>query len=618
MDRYWLAICVPVLLILLMTCALFIEAKNDEARQVEQTFLHDVQTHLSLLERNFLPYFNTVFAIHSFFNSSVQVDRDEFRAFVTHSLTTQPGILALEWVPVVPQDERSAYEQLAKQEGYPSFQFKRWQNDTWVESSEAWAEYYYPVYYLEPYVGNEMAMGIDLGSSEVRRAALLEARDTNQLVATSPINLAQDETKQSVGVLLILPTYKPRSPVSTVGERRENILGFILVVLRFEDIIQNSLQGIASNGLLLTVTDETAVANKILYDEIGENQPTENLQYVQEYTVGGRQWRAEVRASSDYTAAVRTEKPFFILIGGIILATAIGTLIWGIGTRMRMLDQIIAKNNQLEIANSELLNISTKLANSKRVLERSNQELKQFAYVASHDLQEPLRTVSSFVQLLSRRYKGELDEDADEYIEFAVNGIARMKQLINDLLKYSQLDKHDQEKHLVDLDKVVSHVCHILSLRIEETKTRIDCEELPIIIGVESQLIQLFQNLVCNAIKFRQKDRPPHIKISVDQDGDEWLFSVADNGIGFDLHFSDRIFRIFRRLHHQQEYSGTGIGLAICKKVVERHGGLIWVHSYPGEGTTFSFTLPIVKGNQHDEPEFQQTDRDPISRRQPR
>ncbi len=235
-----------------------------------------------------------------------------------------------------------------------------------------------------------------------------------------------------------------------------------------------------------------------------------------------------------------------------------------------------------------------KLKQLAEKLSVSNKELEQFAYVASHDLQEPLRMVASYIQLLQRRYKGQLSGDADEYIGFAVDGVIRMKTLINDLLVYSRVNTQEFPAEPTDCNKIVEQVKTNLKAAILESNANIVYDNLPTINASPLQLTQLLQNLVSNAIKFR-RDEPPRVEITAKRSGDEWLFSVSDNGIGIEEDFIERVFIIFQRLHNFNEYPGTGIGLAICKKIVEKLGGHIWVESVIGKGSTFNFTIPIIE-----------------------
>ncbi|SER62929.1 HAMP domain-containing protein [Lentzea xinjiangensis] len=230
---------------------------------------------------------------------------------------------------------------------------------------------------------------------------------------------------------------------------------------------------------------------------------------------------------------------------------------------------------------------------AKTDLQRSNSELEQFAYVASHDLQEPLRKVASFCQLLQRRYGGQLDERADQYISFAVDGSKRMQVLINDLLAFSRVGRITREQTVVDLDELVRQVLDSFSERIEETGASVVVGELPSVLGEASLLSAVFQNLISNALKFRGPDDPV-VTIDAVRDGDMWKFAVHDNGIGIEPEYADRIFVIFQRLHPKDAYPGTGIGLAMCRKIVEYHGGTIWLKTDVDSGTSFEFTLPVV------------------------
>ncbi len=234
-----------------------------------------------------------------------------------------------------------------------------------------------------------------------------------------------------------------------------------------------------------------------------------------------------------------------------------------------------------------------RLARYAHMLQQSNEELERFAYIASHDLQEPLRMVTSFLQLIEQRYAGKLDADGREFIEFAVGGAERMKQLISDLLAYSRLQRSRDEFTPVAMEGVLTDVLENLQVLIEENDALITHDRLPEIEGSRSHMMQLLQNLISNALKFRGS-QPPQIHIAAARQGSNWQFSVADNGIGIAPAFQGQIFEVFKRLHPHQGFSGTGIGLAICKKIVEMHQGEIWVNSEPGKGTTFYFTLPAA------------------------
>lgn len=241
-----------------------------------------------------------------------------------------------------------------------------------------------------------------------------------------------------------------------------------------------------------------------------------------------------------------------------------------------------------------LQQLNNNLEKRAKQLSESNAELERFAYVTSHDLQEPLRMVSSFLQLLEKRYRDKLDQKAHEYINYAVDGAERMKRLILDLLEYSRVNSTVIEKEDLDVNEVIKDLRLTYKNLLHETNGTINSEKLPLIKGNKTQILQLLQNLIGNAFKYRS-DKPPVIDIFYKEDVNGYKFSIKDNGIGIEPKFFEKIFIIFQRLHKREEYSGTGIGLAICKKIVEKHGGRIWVTSAPNEGSTFSFTLPRPK-----------------------
>ena len=231
------------------------------------------------------------------------------------------------------------------------------------------------------------------------------------------------------------------------------------------------------------------------------------------------------------------------------------------------------------------------LAAANRVLEESNLELKQFAYIASHDLQTPLRSITGFVQLLQQEYEGKLDEQAQDWILRTVRAVARMQTLIRDLLSYSRVDARSRPFTQIPFLDIVNDALILLESSIHDSGGQVACEKLPIVMGDRSQLVQLMQNLIGNGLAYRS-DKPPHIHISAKRSEKDWIFSVRDNGIGIDPKHYEQIFEIFKRLHNQKDQPGTGIGLAVCRRVVNRHGGKIWVESEPGHGSTFHFTIP--------------------------
>lgn len=267
--------------------------------------------------------------------------------------------------------------------------------------------------------------------------------------------------------------------------------------------------------------------------------------------------------------------------GGMLICSSILDV-----TRRKRYEAALAQRAaELEGVNRELIAYS-------KELERSNADLQQFAYVASHDLQEPLRMVASYTELLAKRYADKLDENAREFIDFAVDGATRMQSLINDLLSYSRVQTQGHPLQRTDAEKALELSLKDLAHAVQENAANVTHDELPEVTADPTQLRQVFQNLIGNAIRFRREDLPPEIHISADRNARSWRFSVRDNGIGMEPGETSRIFTIFQRLHTRAEYPGTGIGLAICKRIVERHGGEIWVKSAPGEGSTFYFTIP--------------------------
>ena len=328
-------------------------------------------------------------------------------------------------------------------------------------------------------------------------------------------------------------------------------------------------------------------------------QPLTRLYQANDYTriesqalgaaLGKGIWRGETFLKRPDHKLVPVDQTIFMICDDHGQPQTLATIVTDITERKEAEEALQKINEDLE---ARVVERTEALVNQTRELERSNDELEKFAYVASHDLQEPLRMIASYVQLLSRRYQDKLDDEANEFIDYAVNGATRMQQLINDLLAYSRVGTRGKPFDPTNCTNVIKRVIHNLEPAILENKATITTSQLPVVMADELQLEQLFQNLISNAIKFRTREAPQiHISAAQNQTN-EWVFSVQDNGIGIEKEYAERIFVIFQRLHTRDKYSGTGIGLAICKKIVERHNGQIWLESQPGQGSTFYFTIP--------------------------
>lgn len=370
--------------------------------------------------------------------------------------------------------------------------------------------------------------------------------------------------------------------------------------LRLSDARYRRLFETAQDGILILHADTGQVvdANPFLKDLLG---------YSQEEFLGRKLWEIGPFMGEDASKIAFAELqvkdrlhyeglPLETKDGRRVEVEFISSAYVADGTRfiqcnIRDITARLAANKELAFQVEEKSKRAEELALINAELARSNAELEQFAYVATHDLQEPLRSVASCVQLLQSHCEGQLDERSQEFITHAVDGTKRMQTLISDLLEYSRISTHATAFELTDCEAVLHEALANLMVAIRESGAVVTHDALPIVNGDATQLTQLFQNLIGNALKFRA-ERPARIHLGAVLKDGEWWFTVADNGIGMEPKYFERIFQVFQRLHTRKAYQGTGIGLAICKKVVERHGGRIWVESQFGQGATFCFTIP--------------------------
>ena len=352
---------------------------------------------------------------------------------------------------------------------------------------------------------------------------------------------------------------------------------------------------------LVNLDDNTFTNSYTIGDEIPGRNPGEVASLVGTVTAEAVRSRSAMVVQGD-PAEMERRYPNLIKYPSVVLAPLIyrGELFGVLNARSLAMDAYEDKDAEMlsriaaqitpAIANSLLY---TDIVRAQDDLARSNSDLEQFAYAASHDLQEPLRTITAYLGLVKERYGDRLDDTAHEFMDFAIDGAERMQQLISDLLEYSRVGTQGRELEPVNCSRIVDSVLESLNEAIRSQSARVECSPLPIVNGDEAQLARLFQNLVGNALKFTG-DAVPRIQIWAELQGTDWVFSVKDNGIGIAPDYQERIFGMFARLHSRTEYSGTGIGLALCSKIAQRHGGRIWVESEVGSGSTFRFNIPVT------------------------
>lgn len=433
--------------------------------------------------------------------------------------------------------------------------------------------------------------------------------------------LAKEAFKREVsltGQLALTGDEKVFAAFVPVNSRKKTD-GFLAGVFNINELFDSILLHETGGAYSIVISDGA----ENLYGHVDEADTSGGWSHELDIKLYNVKWHVKIWPNEVFLKELKSPLPGVILLAGFLMALLLSLVIYfarsaelravsaetsraalerEVIERKRTEEEVKFHATAIEEANIKL---EQEITDRKRAeqevvrhaveLERSNSELEQFAYVASHDLQEPLRIVAGYVQLLSRRYRGRLDSDADEFIRYAVDGAARMQMLISDLLTYSRVGKV-KDFAPVDCKAVFNRTIANLQKAIDENGATITENGLPTLIADASQLEHLFLNLVGNAIKYKS-ELPPVVHVSAIDKKTDWLFSVRDNGIGIDQKHFDRIFVIFQRLHGKAEYPGTGIGLSICKKVVENHGGRLWVESAPGQGTNFCFTIPKRREN---------------------
>ncbi len=439
---------------------------------------------------------------------------------------------------------------------------------------------YWPTSFIEPVNTNAAAVGLDMAFELNRLTAGVNARDTGTAQITGPITLVQDAGK-TPGFLFCVPIYAGQDK-SDIAARRRSFIGLVYAPFIVKNLMEGTLQK-ERRLVSLSIQD----GDQVLYDEQGvgsiEIDPTPLFTTTVTSELYGRNWTFGIASNMAFRTSASNNQPMVIMMGGILIDAILLTLFVS-----------MARSNQRAIRMSQSQkNRARELETMVGKLARSNEELERFAYVASHDLQEPLRMVTSFTQLLEQRYSAQLDDTARKYIGFASTSAVRMQGLIDDLLEYSRVSETAEKLSSVDCANTLAFVKENLREPLENSNADITYQDdLPTVRTNPVRFARLLQNLIGNALKYRCEGVTPKIEIGVTEQNQEWLFWVKDNGIGMKQEHCEKIFLPFKRLHGNADYLGSGLGLSICRKIVESFGGKIWAVSEVGQGSIFYFTMP--------------------------
>lgn len=599
---------VPLLLMFLIVVWLFIFTSQREQERVKTEFIAAAAAigdrFLGELEHDRL----LVESLAAYFDAGLPISRQQFHRYANDLLALRPGVQSLQWVRELAPQDASAFVAQMQAEGFANFQIRELV-DGELRVVRAHDRTRSVITYLEPWAGNERAFGFNIRSNPTVALTLPRAIDSGRAAVSGRIRLIQ-ETGNAYGVVLYHPLYAGGDVPATVAARRQQHVGYVSGVIRLPNLFAGPLQMTMGQDMRVRLVDEEAIdsAQALMFESASPVAgAAEGFTHSVSMQFGQRSWRLDFALPEAYLLTHRSWQAWSLLAVGLLLTALLGLLILVLTDRNERVQQLVSERTErLTAANrslveregvmerllGELRSSEHRLRQTAHDLEATNRELEQFAYVASHDLKAPLRTVSSFTQLLERRLGTELDKDATEYLKFIRNGVHSMHALTDDLLAVSRVGRAALVREEVSLTRVVAQAQEQLSADLQERKARVEVGTLPSINGDPGMLAQVFQNLLANAIKFQKHGQNPLVRISAVGERDGWHIEVQDNGIGMDSEHLERIFLIFSRLHTQEQYPGTGLGLALCRKIMHLHGGKIWASSALGKGSTFHLWLP--------------------------
>jgi signal transduction histidine kinase/sensor domain CHASE-containing protein len=613
---------VPVYLVsiagVILAIAAYYTVRYIEIQDIKTRFSLEMQNRINAVAREIEVNLEAVQSLHSFYMSSEEVTREEFRQFTAHLLSRHHSIQALEWIPRITLSQRNIYEESARAE-YPNFQItEREEQGTIIRARER--EEYFPAYFLEPYKGNEAALGFDLASNPTRLQALNNARDTGMIAATARITLLQEQ-EERYGILVFIPVYQKNVPLYTVEDRRKNLLGFVLGGFRVGDIVERTFTYLKAAGIDIYLYDVSASEeDSFLYKHESrmsghqyaatkpERKDAGDFYIESPLKVADKKWKITGTPVSVYIARAKDWHAMAASAGVLFIICLIAIYL------KKMLDQTIYSDGLVRKLGDEI-NVRRAVEQEREhllsELKSKNRELQQILYVTSHDLRSPLVNVEGFSRELDFSLKGlmsELDQieippaikervdsiiqgDIIESLHYISKSISRMDSLIKGLLSLSRLGQIELKIKQIDMNKMLVDVVSNFEFRLKESGTKVNISEMPPCRGDSGQINQVFSNLLDNAMKHLDSGQQGIITISGNQENHQSHYCIEDNGIGIAPDHHEKIFKLFHQLDPGKT-NGEGLGLTIAHRIVERHHGKIWVESEPGKGSRFYVSLP--------------------------
>ncbi len=582
----------PVTAWLILAAGLLITfaAWHTSARATEQAARERLQLRseeiANAIESRMVLYEQILWGGIGLFNANDTVSRRAFNQYVnTLNLDTHwPGVQGIGFARALSPDLIAAHTLSVRAEGFPDYTI----------SPPGEREFYTAIVYLEPFDWrNQRAFGYDMWSNPVRRDAMSKSMESGKAHTSGIITLVQ-ETDEDVqrGFLTYVPLYRRGAPLETVEQRRAAIQGWVYAPFRMNNLMAGIL-GSSRDDVRFSIYDDAVIADNLLYDKPTTIAP--DLKEVRTLNLQGRQWHVVFGSTANQLLGrAQSVQPNMIAAAGLIVDLLLFSILRALLGMHSKAERIV------EHRTAELKETQTKLQQKVvegeqlvDVLFKANEELSQFAYIASHDMKEPLRMVSNFTSLLEDEYASELDETAALYVRSAREAAQRMQLMVNDMLEYARIDHDSESTQSVDLNEQFQRVCEDLQEALGRSEARVRrLTPLPTVLGNPVRLRSLLQNLLGNALKYHHPGRKPDITVAARKDNENWYIAISDNGIGIDERYYERVFQPFKRLHSSDEYPGTGVGLAICRKIARELGGDIALESTPGSGSRFTVRLP--------------------------